>query len=137
MAADALFPGSKFILTTRRQEDSARSFINFYSCSILTIIRDDWGYNHSRGRYPSFCASWINIHYSRALAVLNSNISTKSAVAMNDDQLIELIHADRDFTNALCGLFKHGIARSSITSEEDPMTLLRLTRREPHLLNHY
>lgn len=106
VAADALFPGSKFILTTRRQEDWVRSFISFYSCSILTIIRDDWEYNHSRGRYPSFCASWINFHYSCALAVLKSNISTKSALAMNDGQLIELIQADRDFTNALCALFQ-------------------------------
>jgi hypothetical protein len=106
VAADAIFPRSKFILTTRCPEDWARSFINFYSCSILTIIRDDWEYNHSRGRYPNFCASWINFHYSRALAVLKRSISTKSAVTMKDEQLIELIHSDIDFIHALCGLFQ-------------------------------
>jgi hypothetical protein len=105
VAADALFPGSKFILTTRHKEGWVKSFISFYADSIFTIVRDDWGRNHSRGRYPSFCASWINYHYAFPLRNLKKDISISCACEMNNEELLESICKNLDFTDSLSNLF--------------------------------
>ena len=105
VALDALFPNSKFILTTRKTSEWVRSFLNFYAEYLISCaLKNDKWLQKGKSMYPGYGSYWINHYWQEE--VLHTRYLLSTAKEDDLDSMREIITTDMNITKMIGSKFE-------------------------------
>ena len=97
VAADALFPKSKFILTIRDSISWVKSFTNQYLLRFCAILRNSELKSMQNYLFRGYSHYWISHYWSEQIQILKDSISNKEYLLEDDKSLINHIASNQEF----------------------------------------
>lgn len=132
LAADKLFPKSKFILTVRDSMSWVESFVSQYLGRFCTILRNSELKSIHNYLFRGYSYYWLSHYWSEQIQILKDSISDKLYLLEDDKSLVNHIISNQKFINSC--IFKYESRNKAIlnyfSKRENDFLYIDLTKEK-------
>lgn len=132
LAADKLFPKSKFILTIKGSMSWVESFMRQYLWSLCAILKISELKSINNYLFRGYSHYWLSHYWSEQIQILKDSISNKLYLLEDDKSLINHITSNQKFINSY--IFKYQSRNKAIlnyfSERENDFLCIDLTKEK-------